>query len=233
MTKKIGLDDIGRLIKPRVLTEAFLLCNFDDGQLDIHGWWRQVMNHSAFSKNWKRDSLSSTYGKRLDQLFKGLDINEFVGVITGFIVFSGGRNQLVCTPDQLSLLKGTRGKKSIRAALVRFHTSYDPATNTLGPVWEPTSTKTISWVFRLKHLIPLEDVQQFNSINAGDLIVFKKSQALVYNVKLLKRRKFYSVCSWTDKKVLLLTGGKGTQFRLNTNRPYQIIPGNSVQSSSS
>lgn len=222
MTKKIGLDDIGRLIKPRLLTEAFLLCNFDDGQLDVHGWWRQVIRHTAFSKNWKKDVISSTYGKRLDQLFKGLDINGYVGVITGFIVFCEGRNQLVTSVEQAQMLKAVRGKKSVRAALVRFHTSYNPETKELGPVWEPTSTKTISWVFKLKHLIPLEEVEKFNKIQVGDLIMFTKSTALVVEVRQYHRRKFYSVCSWTDKKVITLSGGKGTQFRLNTNRPYTV-----------
>ena len=225
VAKKIGLEDLGRLVKPKVLTEVFLRCILDeDRHVDPYDWWLQVNKLARSSKTYKKDMLVGTYGQGLSTLFGSLDINSYVGVICSFIVFQGGEYHDVNTSEEVQriLLGNSRGW-SIRAVGVKIYRSYDYSK--LSPLmpWEPTGSEVINWYYRPRHLVPIEDVEQFNNVAEGDLIVFKKTQALVIKVKTLRRPRFYNSCSWTAKKVTVLSGGQANQVRLVTNRPYEVI----------
>ena len=73
MSNKITLEDFGKLVKPKVLVEAFLLCNKD---VDAGDWWKKVIVLNANSKSYKRDTIESTYGVSINSLFNELDINK-------------------------------------------------------------------------------------------------------------------------------------------------------------
>lgn len=222
MSNKITLNDFGRLVKPKILTEVFLLHNQD---VDPNNWWHQVLRLNATSKSYKKDMIAGTYGDTLEKLFSTLEIDKYVGVISSFIVFHSGKYKFVNSIEESKRLQSQKGKHySIRAIGITIHKEYDPTTHKLGDVWDMMfSNQPIKWYYKPKHLIPIEDVEQFNNVQVGDMIVFKKTQALVINVKELSRLKFYSNCSWTKKSITVLSGNQARQVRLITNRPYQVI----------
>lgn len=223
MSKKIDLNDYGRLVKLKVLTEAFLLCN-PEKNVEPHNWWSQVCRLSFNSKSYKKDMLIGLYGERLDKLFSGLDVNAYVGVISSFLVFHAGKYQIITTAEEAQRVMSLHSRRlSVRAVGIKIHKSYDRETRELGPAWEMTDRSSVVWYYKLKHVIPVEDVEQYNKVEVGDMLVFKKTQALVTKVKRVSRQKFYSTCSWTDKKITVLSGKQGKQVRLITSRPYEII----------
>ena len=221
MSKKIDLNDFGRLVKPRILTEAFLLCNFD--HIDLHNWWKQVLVLDMFSKSYKKDTIVSNYGLKLNELFEGLDIENYVASIISFIVLHDGKYKLVSTTQEAEILFSMRKKFYIRAVGIEIFKKYNRDTKEVYEPWESTQKTNITWFYKLKHIIPVEIVEQHNDVETGDLIIFSKTQALVTNVKVLKRTKFYSTCSWTKKKITVLSGNKAYQVRLDINRPFEII----------
>lgn len=221
MSKNITLNDFGKLVKPKVLTEAFLLC--DGGHIDIDKWWRHSNLLYRSSKSHKKSTIEGTFGVRADPLFQSLNINEFVGVINSFVVFHDSSFKLVSSENEAKTLQQTKKRTFVIAAGVTFYKNYNKETKALGEVWEYSSSSNIVWLYTPKLLIPIESVELFNSVEAGDMIVFQKSQAIVISVKTLKRQKFYETCSWTNKKITVLNGSHGKKARLVTERPYKVI----------
>jgi hypothetical protein len=220
MARRITLNDFGRLIKPKILTEAFILCNQD--KVDPYNWWYHSLHFNQLYPSYKRDMLISIYGERLEKLFANLPLNSYVAEINSFLVFFQRKYQFVTNPAQAQQIMQSGKKWSIRAVGVKLYKSYDSSNKTVKDVWEYDS-QTISWYFRLHHILPIEEVELYNSIEVGDMVFFKKTQAFVTTVKNINRRKWWNKCSWTDKRITVLSGSLGRQFKLNTNRPYQII----------
>ena len=221
MSKKITLKDFGRLVKPKVLTEAFLLCG--GGNIDIDKWWRRVNQLSRSSKTYKKVTIEGTFGEKIDPLFQSLQVNDYVAVINSFIVFHNFSYSHITTQTEVNRLLQEKRRVYVIAAGVTIHKTYNIETHALGEVWQPTNNQSICWIYNLGHLIPIEDVELYNSVETGDLLMFDKSQAVVTKVKTLKRRKFYDTCSWTNKKITVLNGSAGRQVRLITSRSYKII----------
>ena len=82
MAKKITLNDFGRLVKPKILTEAFILCNQD--KVDPYNWWYHSLHFNQLYPSYKRDMLISIYGERLEKLFVNLTLNSYTASITSF-----------------------------------------------------------------------------------------------------------------------------------------------------
>ena len=220
MTSKLHLKDIGKLYKVKILAEAFILCN---NVIDAGDWWRKVISLNANSNSYKHDTIEGTYGLSLDKLFSQLDIDEYVVEVCSFVIFTSGGYKFVRTAQEADNVIKTGKRWSIRAVGVKIYRSYDFETKTLGKIWEPTAMPTIEWFYLPRHFIELESVQLYNSITTGDMLVFKKTQALVTSVKTLNRKKFWTTCSWTKKKITILNGSTGRQMRLTTNRDYSIL----------
>lgn len=220
MAKKITLNDFGRLVKPKILTEAFILCNQD--KVDPYNWWYHSLHFNQLYPSYKRDMLISIYGERLEKLFVNLTLNSYTASITSFLIFFQRKYHFVTNPVQAQQIMQSGKKWSIRAIGVKLYKKYNSTTKTVNDVWEYDSP-SICWYFRLKHVIPIEEVDLYNSIEVGDMVFFKKTQAFVTNVKTVNRRKWWNKCSWTDKQITVLSGNLGHQFKLNTNRPYQIV----------
>lgn len=220
MSNKITLEDFGKLVKPKVLVEAFLLCNKD---VDAGDWWKKVIVLNANSKSYKRDTIESTYGVSINSLFNELDINTYIATVNSFVVFHQGRYQFVYNTEQAKKIIASKRRYSIRAVGVAIHHSYDVATKALGDTWQATDIPTIQWFYHPKHLIDAEIVEVYESVGVGDMLVFKKTQALVTKIKTLKRNKFWITCSWTRKKITMLNGSTGHQVRLNTNRAFTVL----------
>lgn len=221
MDRKIGLADFGRLVKPQTLTEAFL--HFSLENVEPYEWWVQVSGLHCSSKTYKKDMITSTYGKPLAALFSDLELDSYVGVICSFLVLQSGDCHFVYNARMADRILAKKHRWSIRAVGIRFHKSYDVATKNPGQLWEPTNNASVAWYYKPKHLIPLEDVEQFNKVEPGDMIVFKTTQALVIRVQTVQRHRFWKCCSWSSKKITVLSGGAGHQVRLSTNRPYEVI----------
>lgn len=215
----IDLESFGKIYKPKVLVEAFLLCN---KEVDAGDWWRKVLALNANSKSYKRDTIQSTYGLSLENLFGQLDVSLYVAVINSFVVFHQGRYQFVDSSEEAKRIIRSKKRFSIRAVGIKIHLDYNPETNSLGEEWEPTTIPSIQWFFHPKHLVDIETIQLYENINVGDMLVFKTTQALVTEIKMLKRKKFWATCSWTKKKITVLNGSTGGQVRLITNRPFTI-----------
>lgn len=215
MINKLTLNDFGKLVKPKVLIEAFLLCN---KEVDAGDWWRKVITLSLNSLSYKRDTIESTYGTSLNSLFANLDITTYVGVITSFVVFHQGKYMFVNNKQQADIITHSKKRYSIRAVGVMLY-----HTKSLTDPWEPTAISTIQWFYSPHHLIDNDFVELYESICVGDMLVFKKTQALVTNIKVLKRKKYWSTCSWTRKKITMLNGTTGNQMRLSTNRAFSIL----------
>lgn len=230
MKKKISLNDLGRAVKPRILTEAFLLYNFD--HIDLHSWWQQVRILERFSKSYKKDTIVSTYGKKLDLLFSDLMIENYIAIIKSFIVFHEGKYKLISTKEEVEQIKNQKNKYFIGAAGIEIYKTYDMETKEGLEPWPPTKENNITWFYKISHLIPIEDIEKYNTVIAGDLIVFSKTQGLVTTVKKLKRNKFYSTCSWTNKKITILGGNKALKIRLGINRQFDVIKNKSKDQSS-
>lgn len=222
MTSKLQLNDFGKLYKVKVLTEAFILCN---NVIDAGDWWRKVIALNANSNSYKRDTIEGTYGMSLDKLFSQLDIDEYVVEVTSFLVFTNRNYKFIRNLQEAENVLKTGKRWSIRAVGVKIYRNYDKQTKTLGSVWEPTAIPTIEWFYVPRHLVDLKTVELYNSVNVGDMLAFMKTQALVTNVKTLKRTKFWITCSWTKKKITILNGSTGRQMRLTTNRGYEVIKG--------
>ena len=221
--KRVELSDFGRLVKPKVLTEAFLRCK-TIRPIDPHEWWNQVNNLSFRSKTYKQDTIIGTYGQGLNTLFSDLNIDTYVGSSTSLVIFHAGEYSFIDSPEKAKkILEQKNRRYHIRAVGLKLYKDYDPKTRQVGQVWEPTNNPSVVWYYKMRHVIPIEDVEQYNSLSVGDMIAFKKTQALVVKVKSLKRHKFYNYCSWTSKKITVLSGSQAHQVRMLTNRPYQII----------
>jgi hypothetical protein len=220
MSNKITLEDFGKLVKPKVLVEAFLLCNKD---VDAGDWWKKVIVLNANSKSYKRDTIESTYGVSINSLFNELDINTYIATVNSFVVFHQGRYQFVYNAEQAKKIIASKRRYSIRAVGVAIYHSYDLATKALGDIWQATDISTIKWFYHPKHLIDAEIVEAYESVGVGDMLVFKKTQALVTKIKILKRNKFWITCSWTRKKITMLNGSTGHQVRLNTSRTFTVL----------
>jgi len=237
MSEKITLDDLGKLVKVKVLTKAFLLCIAEQQNFETDSWWRGSCDRHRKSKSYKQDMIAGTYGvKSLASLFATLNVNSYVAEITSFLVLHALEYKIVKTKEEITALLSERSFRGVCvvAAGIKIYKSYDLFTKDLGPVWEPTSGNNVVWFFEIKHLMPIEDVENFNKVEPGDMLVFEKTQALVVAVKTLARRKFYNTCSWTDKRIMVLSGGsRGRQTRLITNRTFSIIKNNQDSSSSS
>ena len=220
MTNKITLEDFGKLVKPKILVEAYLLCNKD---VDAGDWWKKVIVLNANSKSYKRDTIESTYGISADKLFNELDIDTYIAVVNSFVVFHHGTYQFVYTSEQAAKIIRSKKRYSIRAVGVEIYHSYDAATKALGDLWRATDIPTIQWFYHPKHLIDAEIVEAYESVEVGDMLVFMKTQALVTKIKTLQRKKFWATCSWTRKKITMLNGSTGHQVRLNTNRKFTVL----------
>jgi hypothetical protein len=220
MTSKLHLKDFGKLYKAKVLAEAFILCN---NVIDAGDWWRKVIALNANSKSYKHDTIESTYGLSLEKLFSQLDIDQYVVEVSSFLVFTNRSYKFIRNIQDADKIIKSGKRWSIRAVGVKIYRSYDSETKTLGKAWEPTSLPTIEWFYTPRHLVDLQTIQLYNSVNVGDMIAFMKTQALVTNVKTLKRTKFWITCSWTKKKITILNGSTGRQMRLTTNRGYTVL----------
>jgi len=217
MSSKITLQDLGKLVKPKILVEAYLLCN---KEVDAGDWWKKVLALNASSLSYKCDTIESTYGTSLKQLFSNIDINTYVGVVSSFVVFHQGKYTFVGSKQEAEKILHTNKRYVVRAVGIKFYHTKD-----LTVPWEPTEVPTIKWFYQPNHLIDLEAVEVYENIYVGDMLVFKKTQALVTSIKVLNRKKFWATCSWTKKKIIILNGSTGNQMRLNTNRPYTILKG--------
>jgi len=223
MALKLHLKDFGKIYKVKILAEAFILCN---GLIDAGDWWCKVVALNANSKSYKHDTIESTYGSSLDKLFSQLDIDEYVVEISSFLIFTNRGYRFVRTIQEADNVIKTGKRWTIKAVGVKIYHSYNPETKSLGKIWEPTALPTIEWFYLPRHFVDLETTQLYNSIDAGDMIAFKKTQAFVASAKILKRSKFWITCSWTKKKITILNGSTGRQIRLTTSRNFTVIKTN-------
>jgi hypothetical protein len=217
---KFAITDFGRIVKPKVLLTAHMMCKHES--FDVDRWWRQArINHDA-SPHYKRDIISGTYGMKPQELFSDLPLKTYIGQIVSFLVLHRGSYKLVSSLDDIAHLR-TGNRITICAIGVKFYLSYDSVTKTLGEPWKPTAEEHLHWFFTPKQLIPFELVEQYNTAEVGDLVVYTKSHGMVASVTTVKRRRFYAVCSWTDKKITVVSGQSLKYYKLSVERPYYLV----------
>ena len=222
MGNKFTLTDFGKLVKPKILLRAFLMFKHDS--FDVESWWREVKKLHNASKNYKRDTIHGTYGRSLADLFSDLEINQYIGRIESFIVFHYGSYKLVKNLEQVEGIK-TGHRITIVAVGIKIYKSYDDVSKKFGEPWGPTNQEHIDWFFAPNQLIPFELIKQYETANVGDLVMYRKSHGVVHQVKKLSRKQFYATCSWTDKKIMVLSGQNANPTKLSVERPYVLVKG--------
>lgn len=213
-------NDFGKIVKPKVLLRAYIMCRHDNFDPDL--WWRKTRENNRASRTFRRDMISGTYGMDFPKLFSDLPQETFVAQITSFLVVHRGTFKLVHNHDELNHLN-TGNRVIVCAVGVKFYKSYDSETKQLGEPWKPTAQGHISWFFSPRQLIPFETIEQYNSAEIGDLVMYSKSHGMVNSIKTMKRHKFWAVCSWTNRKIIVLSGQGARPTKLSVDRPYKLI----------
>jgi hypothetical protein len=226
MNNKISLQDFGKLVKPKVLVEAYLLCN---KEVDAGDWWRKVLSLNASSKSYKKDTIEGTYGASLAEVFGSLNVDTYIAKVCSFLVFHQSKYQFVNSKEQAEKILRSNRRYSVRAVGIELFHTYNPDTGAVGEGWEPTQAPTVQWYYQPKHLLSVRFVECYDDIQVGDMLAFMKTQAFVCNVKILQRKKFWLTCSWTRKKITVLNGSTAHQVRLCTSRPFAVIKSSNQQ----
>lgn len=212
------LSDFGRLVKPKTLVQAFMMCHHD--HLDPDRWWRNVKKNHAHSKSFKKDMITGTYGMELNKLFSALDVDSYVGRIVSFLVVHRGAYLVVKSPDEVAALVSKGGRLTIIAAGLKFYTDLAAKPS---DAWRGTSSDQFTWFFVPRQLVPLELVAQYNGAAPGDLVMYSKSHGVVKEVTTTKRTKFWATCSWTRRTVMVLSGQGAKPTKLSVDRPYRLV----------
>jgi hypothetical protein len=218
---KFSIKDFGRVVKPKILLRAFILCKHQD--FDPDSWWRKTKENNRVSRTFKKDMISGTYGMDFKKLFQNLQQNSFVCQITSFLIFHRGSYKLVSSPEETVSLN-LKNKIVICAVGVKFFNSYNSNTKEPEYPWKFTEQDNILWLFQPKQLIPIELIEQYENAEVGDLIVYSKSNGLVSKVTKLKNKKsWWAVSNWTNKQVIVISGQSAKPHKLSVERPYKFI----------
>jgi hypothetical protein len=218
---KFTIKDFGKIVKPKILLEAFILHKHRN--FDADSWWRRAKENNRLSKTFKKDMISGTYGMEFKKLFETLPQQSFVCQINSFLIFYKGSYNFISSEEEINALS-SKSKVIICAIGVKFFNSYNSADKTLGEPWKLTDQDNILWLFNPKQLIPIELVEQYENAVEGDLIVYSKSHGLVSKVSKLKPKKnWWSVSNWATKQVIILSGQNAQPHKLSVDRPYKFI----------
>lgn len=222
MSERIGLGDFGKLVRPKTLTDVFLLN--PSATPDIEDWWIENRKLSHSSTTFNKDMLAGTYGMNLDVLFSDLSINSYHCKITSFLVLVSSEYKLLTTPEQAEFYKIRKPKAKVKAVGVTIFKNSNE-------IWKPNDSGLV-WLFRPRSLVRMEDVKLFEVIEVGDIIQFQKTAGMIVKVLEVRRKRFYLSTSWTNRSITFLTGSTGKLLQLNLDRPFKIIKAKQSQMSS-
>lgn len=237
--------DIGVLVRPRVLTHVYLYASATTPtSIEIDGWWKTMRSY-RFLTSIRRDQITNTYKKPVDKVFQELKVGNtfsqletsYTGQITHLIVKVGQNYFLIDSIEAGSKLLqtyqkryGTRTRVKVCAVGVRFFkgAKRDPDTDSLIPIdpWEGIAADEKEempvrlWFYEPKHLVRLEDIIRFESVEVGDLIFFQKSQGVVVNVRELNKPRFFKTCSWCSRTIVVMVANGLIRFL--PDRKFQI-----------
>ena len=220
---KFSIKDFGRIVKPKILLRAFILCKHQD--FDSDSWWRKAKENNRLSRTFKKDMISGTYGMEFKKLFQSLSQNNFVCEISSFLIFHRGSYKLISSQEELSNLD-FKNKIVICAIGVKFFNSYNSQIKRAENAWNVTKQDNILWLFQPKQLIPIELIEQYENAEIGDLVVYSKSHGLVSKITKLKNKKnWWAVSNWTNKQVIVISGQNAKPHKLSVERPYKFVKG--------
>lgn len=210
-------NTFGKLVKLRVLTEAFVYNKPQDAEVDFDEWWKRVMKLSSHSKSYKKDAIVGTYGKSLDEMFGSLSVDSYVAQITSLVVFAGGKYVHLATKQEIDQYESKRRRIRIMAFGVKIF-----ADRTASTPWRETGSAV--WLYRPNQIIDLEIVDRYNTVKPGDMLKFRCSEhgALVVQSNVVNRRKFYGSTSWTRKSVIVLSCSTGKKYKLPPDKWFQL-----------
>lgn len=218
---KFSIKDFGKVVKPKILLRAFILCKHQD--FDADSWWRKVKANNRVSSTYKRDMISGTYGMDFKKLFQNLSQNNFVCQINSFLIFYKGTYKLISSQEDLISLN-SKNKIVICAIGVKFYNKYNSTTKEVEDPWKFTEQDNILWLFSPKQLIPVELVEQYENAEIGDLVVYSKSHGVVSKITISKPKKsWWAISNWTNKQVIVISGQNAQPNKLSVERPYDLI----------
>lgn len=219
--RKFSIKDFGRVVKPKILLRAFILCKHQD--FDADSWWRKVKANNRVSSTYKKDMISGTYGMDFKKLFESLSKNNFACQINSFLVFHKGTYKLISSQEDLINLN-SNNKVVICAIGVKFFNNYNSLTKEITDPWKFTEQDNILWLFSPKQLIPIETVEQYENAEVGDLVVYAKTHGVISKITTARPKKsWWAVSSWTNKQVIVLSGQNAKATKLSIERPYNLI----------
>ena len=236
---RLTVEDIGRLVRPRVLTHVFLFSK--EQGVDVDNWWRSMRTY-RFLSSVRKDQIVKVYKKSVDRVFDGLVVgntatdpqNSYTAQITHLLVRIGSNYYLFDSVTkgiqfQESYQKkfGTRSRLKVCAVGVKFFggfTSTEEGTNLL-PIkpFRPEDNGDKVWFYEPKHVIPLESVVRFESVEVGDLVMFQKSRGVAVTIRQLNKPKFFKTCSWSSRTIWLLNGLGNGHIRFLPDRQFTVV----------
>lgn len=217
---KFTIKDFGKIVKPKILIDAFILCKHEN--IDTDSWWRRIRKNASLSRTFKRDMIIGTYGMEFKELFSGLERDNFVCRINSFIVFHRGVYKLVENKEEIDKIND-KCKIIICAIGVKFFNKFDKTSKETFEPWKITEDKQIIWMFSPRNLIPIENVHQYESAEMGDLVLYTKSHGFISKISNNRINSWWAKSSWTQKKVTVISGQNSKPHKLSIERPYKLI----------
>ena len=177
-------NDIGRLVRPKTITHLFLWQNTEK---DIGQWWKETSSIFRWHNFEKKQQLIDFYKCSLDYLFRDIQLgnpslnpeNSYIAEITSFIIlYRGSLYHIPSKEKALSFEKelikrlGKNAFLPVVAVGLKFFKSFSikDEEKVLGEPWEYTNREDVTWFYKPKEIIPLENIISFETLTTGDLI---------------------------------------------------------------
>ncbi len=208
---KLGVQHIGSLVRPRVLTHTFVFQI--DSPTDIETWWQNVHYTFKYRSIFQAEQVVETFDKPLEKIFEDLSFGDllndssykesYVTQIVGFMVLLKNQYFYIDSKEKFEALASRNNQQNelyIVSAAVKIYKGFKISKDgsiDLIDLWE--NSKNHIWFYCRQHLLPLKHLILFESIEIGDLIVTKTKAHLVIAVNTPNKPSFYKTGSWSSK----------------------------------
>jgi len=237
---RLTTNDIGKLVRPRVLTHVYLWTAPANTHAGVDSWWKTIKDQYQYLSSHQAYQLTKTYNKPLQEIFEGLSLGDtsvdlskcYVAQVSSFIVMFKGTYYIVDSvkrgkqfEDMAKKAYGPNAKVSIFAVGLKFFEGMTRQSNgTLKPI-NPSALTTIpdkTWFYLPKHIVPVENIIRFEAVVLGDLVMFKESGGMVVSVNILNKARFFKTNSWSNRSVKLFSSFHLGYIRFLPNKNFSI-----------
>jgi len=244
-----SLQDLGKLVRPRVLSDVFLFSTkTDTQQTSFDTWWKNVRHQFLYLSNKQKNVLCETYQTNLNNLFSSLSLGDltqdsllqssYVACIDSFIVRSGKNYHIIDSKEKAEIFEskikkqfGSKTHIKIVALGLRFYKGIEKVIGDDGRIsykpieaWETTeNTNHHRWFYNEQHVLPIETIMDFEKAVPGSLVFFKQTKGMVIQYSVLRKPNFFNTSSWTNKSIKLLGGSGRSIIRFLPNKTFKLV----------